>query len=60
MPSVSGKQHRFMAMASTPAGRAKLRAEGHKAPPANVAADFLHADKGKHFTSKAFKGKKHG
>ncbi len=49
MPSQSGRQHRFMAMASTPAGRAKLRAEGVKMPPQSVAADFRHADKGKRF-----------
>jgi hypothetical protein len=52
MPSVSGKQHRFMAMASTPEGRKKL---GSKAPPASVAKEYLHADKGKKF-GKAKKG----
>jgi hypothetical protein len=46
MPSQSGKQHRLMAMASTPAGRAKL---GDKAPPAEVAKEFVKADKGRHF-----------
>lgn len=49
MPSTSGKQHRFFAMASTPEGRAKLEAEGKKVPPADVAKEFVHADKGKHF-----------
>lgn len=49
MPSVSGKQHRLFAMASTPAGRAKLEAEGKKVPPAAVAKEFLQADKGRHF-----------
>ena len=49
MPSVSGPQHRFMAMAQTPKGRAKLEAEGHKPPPASVAKEYVHADKGKHF-----------
>jgi hypothetical protein len=49
MPSVSGKQHRFFAMASTPGGRAKLKAEGKDVPPASVAKEFRHADKGKHF-----------
>lgn len=49
MPSVSAAQHRYMAMASTPAGRAKLRSEGHKLPPEKVAAEFRHADKGRHF-----------
>lgn len=41
-----------MAMASTPAGRAKLKREGKKMPPQNVAAEFRHADKGKHFSLK--------
>jgi hypothetical protein len=52
MPSVSGAQHRYMAMASTPAGRAKLASEGHKPPSGAVAKDFLKADKGKHFRLK--------
>ena len=56
MPSKTGSQHRLMAMASTPAGRAKLKAEGVKAPPLSVAKDFLAADKGKHFAPA--KGKK--
>lgn len=46
-----------MGMSSTPKGRAQLRAEGKKPAPANVAAEFLHADKGKHFKSKHFKRK---
>ena len=52
MSSKTLKQHRFMAMASTPAGRAKLKAEGVKTPPQNVAAEFRHADKGRHFKKK--------
>lgn len=52
MPSSTGKQHRFMAMASTPAGRAKLKREGVKMPPQSVATEFRHADKGRHFGSK--------
>ena len=28
---------------------AKLKAEGHKPPPASVAKEYVHADKGKHF-----------
>ena len=57
MPSTSGAQHRFMAMASTAAGRAKLKREGKKIPPQNVAEDFRHADKGKSFSAKAHKKK---
>lgn len=49
MPSVSGKQHRYFGMASTPAGRARLKAEGKKPPPVSVAKEFLAADRGKHF-----------
>lgn len=49
MPSVSGAEHGFMAMASTEAGRRKLRASGKKPPPMSVAKDFLKADKGRHF-----------
>lgn len=52
MPSVSASQHAFMAMASTPEGRAKLRREGHHVPPEAVATEFRKADKGKHFKSK--------
>lgn len=55
MPSTSGPQHRFMAMASTAAGRAKLKAEGHKMPPKSVATDFRHADKGRKFSAKAIR-----
>ena len=53
MPSTSGAQHRFMEMAASAAGRAKLKKEGHKVPPQSVALEFRHADKGKHFTSGA-------
>lgn len=56
MPSQSGPQHRYMAMASTPKGRAKLAAEGKKPPSATVAKEFIQADKGRHF-GKAKKGK---
>jgi hypothetical protein len=47
MPSTSQAQHGLMAMASTEAGRRKLRAHGKKPPPASVAREYLHADKGK-------------
>lgn len=50
MPSATGKQHRYMAMASTPSGRAKLKAEGKTPPPQSVALEFRHADKGKKFS----------
>jgi hypothetical protein len=49
MPSVSGPQHRFMAMARSAKGRAKLRASGKTPPPVAVAKEFTHADKGRHF-----------
>ena len=55
MPSTSGAQHRFMAMASTAAGRAKLKREGKKMPPQAVATEFRKADKGKHFSTKGAK-----
>lgn len=55
MPSTSGSQHRFMAMASTAKGRAKLKREGKKMPPMDVAMEFRHADKGKHFSTKGAK-----
>lgn len=44
-----------MAMASTAAGRAKLKREGVKVPPQKVAEEFRHADKGKHFSTKGAK-----
>lgn len=59
MPSTSGNQHRFMGMASTPEGRAKLRAEGKKVPPLSVAKDYLAADRGRRF-GRAKKGKERG
>lgn len=46
-------------MASTAAGRAKLKHEGVKVPPQSVATEFRHADKGKHFKSQHVR-KKHG
>ncbi len=60
MPSTSGAQHRFMAMASTASGRAKLRSEGHKMPSQSVATEFRHADKGRHFSAAAKRAKKRG
>jgi len=57
MPSTSGSQHRFMAMASTAAGRAKLKSEGKKIPSKGVALEYRHADKGKHFKGKSIKKK---
>lgn len=47
MPSSSKAQHAYMAMAMSAKGRAKLRAEGKKPPSAAVAAEFVHADKGR-------------
>lgn len=44
-----------MAMASTAAGRAKLKKEGVKVPPQDVAAEFRKADKGKRFSTKGVK-----
>ena len=55
MPSKSGAQHRFMAMASTAAGRAKLKREGKDMPPQDTAKEFRHADKGKRFSTKGHK-----
>lgn len=49
MPSKTGSQHRLMAMASTPAGRARLETTGKTPPPASVAKEFLNADKGRKF-----------
>lgn len=57
MPSSSEKQRNFMAMASTAAGRAKLKSEGKKVPPKGVALEYRHADKGKHFKGKNIKKK---
>lgn len=57
MPSVSGAQHRLMAMAATAAGRAKLRASGHKVPPKSVAKEFMAADRGRKFKSDHVKKK---
>jgi len=48
MPSVSGKQHRFMALCK----HNKKHARG-KCPPEKVSQEFLAADRGKKFgTSK--------
>lgn len=38
-----------MAMAMSPKGRAKMRAEGKTPPPESVAKEYVHADKGKKF-----------
>lgn len=46
MPPVSQAQRGLMRMASTAAGRAKMRAEGRKPPPMRVAKEFNSADKG--------------
>lgn len=46
MPSISSKQHRFMAACSNPQSRAKMKA---KCPPMKVAREFMRADKGQHF-----------
>lgn len=46
MPSKTAKQHRFMAMCSTPKGRKKARG---KCPPLKVAREFRHADRGVRF-----------
>ena len=58
MPSVSQSQHGFMEMSRSAAGRRKLLAHGKKPAPVAVAAEFSHADKGKHFKAKHFKGGK--
>jgi hypothetical protein len=52
MPSVSGAQHRAMAAA----------ASGHSTLgiPKKVGADFIHADKGKHFSANKHKSSKIG
>lgn len=47
MPSESQAQHGFAAMSITAHGRAKLRANGKKPMPANVAADYMKADTGR-------------
>ena len=58
MPSVNVHQHGFMAMSRTAAGRAKLRAHGKKPAPVDVANEFMHADKGKHFAKAAKRARK--
>ena len=70
MPSVSKKQHNYMAMAQDAVGRAKLKQLGYDPPPKSVAKEYVQADKGKKFkhgsskkSSKPTKGsrsKKHG
>jgi hypothetical protein len=44
MPSVSQAQNRYMHMAASTKGRAKLKSEGHKPPPESVAKEFVSAD----------------
>ena len=60
MPSTSARQHNFMEMSKSAAGRRALRAHGRKPAPAGVASEFTSADKGKHFTKKKFGGKNNG
>lgn len=50
MPVKSGAQAGFAGMSQSPAGRAKLRAEGKKPMPANVAHEFLQKSKGMSFS----------
>ena len=47
MPSVSGKQHRFMEMVAHDPGAAK-----RVGVPQSVGEDFAKADEGKHFAGK--------
>lgn len=47
MPSTSQAQHGFAAMSTTEQGRARLRAHGKKPMPANVAHEYMAADKGR-------------
>lgn len=47
MPSVSAAQDRFMRFAASAKGRAKLKAEGKRAPSAAVAKEFVSADAGR-------------
>jgi len=47
MPSTSDRQRRLMEMASTVAGRKKLRTSGYKVPPLKVAKEFMAADRAK-------------
>jgi hypothetical protein len=46
MPAKSVKQQRFMGMASTPEGRARLQREGVRLPPKNVAKEFARKPRG--------------
>lgn len=58
MPSTSAKQHRYMEMIAHNSGAAK-----REGVPQNVGQDFVEADKGKTFSSKAskrYEGKKNG
>lgn len=47
MPSVSQAQDRYMRMADSAKGRAKLISEGKKPPPQSVAHEFVQADHGR-------------
>lgn len=49
MPSVSEKQHNFMAMSRSKKGREALKHSGKDPAPVTVAKDYTMADKGKHF-----------
>ena len=40
MPAKTERQRKFMAMAASPKGRKKLRAEGRKVPAVKVAREF--------------------
>ena len=51
MPSVSGKQHRFMEMVAHEPGAAK-----RVGVPKSVGEDFAKADEGKHFKGRKYPG----
>lgn len=53
MPSVSAAQHRYMAMCAHNPGAAR-----GKCPSKAVASEFVHADKGRHFSGKSGRHKK--
>lgn len=59
MPDVTLRQHGFMEMSKTAAGRRKLKAHGKKPAPVAVAKEFTHADKGKHFGHAAKRARAH-
>ena len=47
MPSTSRAQHGFAAMSRTAEGRKKLREHGKTPMPADVADEYMKADKGR-------------